>query len=406
MNVETLAQMAEKNLVNAGSLKSFRQEQIERFKSLGFKRDPEAYKFTNVSSFFEKLNDTTDGATVPKLNSQDFFHIILKDGKELEFPQIDGVTFNWLSTPGLFENFKSIHPLTHLHHGLSDLLEVEVKKNTKLEKPLKFTYFESSGAVKALTLHFKIGSHAEVAILENFSGSASTHVLTAETYFTLDNGSKVEHVQFDHSGVEGLHHQVTMAKVSKDAQYRNIAFHLGGKLIRRNLILELTEAGAHGESYALYLTQGEEHSDLNTVIHHLAPDTTSDQIAKGILDGNSKGIFTGRIHIHPKAQRVASGQLNKNLLLSKKAQAHSQPQLEIFADDVKCSHGSTTGQLSPDEIFYFKARGIPEERARTLLAHAFGMEVVLKISDKKIRHLIEGHILTAMREKFHIGGES
>jgi FeS assembly protein SufD len=405
MNVETLAQLAEANLANAGSLQGFRKTHLEQFKAQGLKRDPEAYKFTNVTSFFEKLNDTTDGGIAPTLKAEDFHHVILKDGKELQFPEIDGVTFKWIEDASIFETFKSNNPLTHLHHGMSDILEIEVKKKTKLTKPLKFTYFESSGAVKALTLHFKIRSQAEVSILENYSGSASTHVLATETYFTLESASQVEHVQFDHSGAEGLHHQVTIAKAARDAQYRNVAFHLGGKLIRRNLALELTEAGAHGESYALYLTQGEEHSDLSTVIHHLAPDTTSDQVAKGILDGNSKGIFTGRIHIHPKAQRVASGQLNKNLLLSKKAQAHSQPQLEIFADDVKCSHGSTTGQLSPEEIFYFKARGIPEERARTLLAHAFGMEVVIKIADRTIRNLIEGQILTAMREKFHIGGQ-
>jgi len=178
-----------------------------------------------------------------------------------------------------------------------------------------------------------------------------------------------------------------------------------GKLNRKNLTLNLNEAGANGESYSLFLTNGREHSDINTAINHKAADTTSDQMAKGILDGESKGIFTGLIHIFPKSQRVASAQLNKNLLLSKKAQLHSQPQLEIFADDVKCSHGSTTGQLSDDEVFYFQARGIPADKARTLLAHGFGMEIVQKITNQEARGYLGQTVMSHLETKFNLGGK-
>jgi Fe-S cluster assembly protein SufD len=140
------------------------------------------------------------------------------------------------------------------------------------------------------------------------------------------------------------------------------------------------------------------------VIHHLSADTTSDQISKGILSGNSKGVFTGKIHIHPQAQRVNSGQINRNLLLSPKAQIHSQPQLEIFADDVKCSHGSTTGQMSDEELFYFEARGIRPEKARTLLAHGFALEVVNKIKNKELKNKISELVLNELTLKFNIGG--
>ena len=141
------------------------------------------------------------------------------------------------------------------------------------------------------------------------------------------------------------------------------------------------------------------------MIHHLAADTTSQQIAKGILNGDSKGIFTGKIHIHPHAQRVVSGQLNKNLILSKKAQAHSMPQLEIFADDVKCSHGSTTGELSDEEIFYFEARGIPKDEAKTILANGFGLEIVHKIENKTLRKKIESVVLDQLNIKFKLGAQ-
>jgi Fe-S cluster assembly protein SufD len=216
----------------------------------------------------------------------------------------------------------------------------------------------------------------------------------------------VEHVQISQGNDSNFSHAETQVTLKKDARYRNVLLHLSGKLNRRNVNIDLWESGAHAESYNLYLTDRTEHSDISTQVQHRAADTTSNQIAKGILDGESKGIFTGKIHIHPKAQRVASGQLNKNLLLSKKAQAHSQPQLEIFADDVKCSHGSTTGQLSPDEVFYFQARGIPADKARTLLAHGFGLEVVMKIQNEIVRSWVELQVLAALKNKFNLGGRS
>ena len=173
---------------------------------------------------------------------------------------------------------------------------------------------------------------------------------------------------------------------------------------RKNLTLNLNAPGANGENYSLFLTNGKEHSDIYTEVNHKSSDTFSNQIAKGILDENSKGIFTGKIHIYPKAQRVSSGQLNKNLLLSNKAQVHSQPQLEIFADDVKCSHGSTTGQLSSDEVFYFQTRGIPAEKARTLIALGFGLEIVQKIKNPLAQKFTLSLIREKLAEKFSIGG--
>jgi Fe-S cluster assembly protein SufD len=169
--------------------------------------------------------------------------------------------------------------------------------------------------------------------------------------------------------------------------------------------MTLNNSGANAESYALYMTEGKEHTDINTMINHKAADTTSNQVAKGIVDGESKAIFTGRIHIFKDAQRVASGQLNKNLLLSKKAQVHSQPQLEIFADDVKCSHGSTTGQLSNDEVFYFQTRGIPQERAKSLLAYGFGLDVVMQITNPEARAIAEVVVKEKLKAKFKLGGE-
>lgn len=402
MNIESIAQWAEQNLSNAGALKAFRQNHIQKFRKNAFSSDPEAYKFTNVTSIIDTLGDTDAEVAAPVLDER-FYNLVFDNGELTSRPSVKGLTVRLLEDERIYKEFATVNPFTHLHHGLSRIIQIELDKNTKLDRPLKLTFLDSG--INAPTVLFKVGHFSELSVFEDHAISQRSHIEASEIYFTIAEGAKVEHVQLDHSFSEGVHHHVTYSKVQKDATYRNVILHTGGKLIRRNVVTELLGPGSHTDSFALYLTAGEEHSDLSTVVHHLAADSTSEQIAKGILDGSSKGIFTGRIHIHKDAQRVASGQLNKNLLLSKKAQAHSQPQLEIFADDVKCSHGSTTGQLSPEEIFYFKARGIPEEKARTLLALGFGLEIVQKIASPPMRELAENKIREALKEKFKLGGQ-
>jgi Fe-S cluster assembly protein SufD len=305
----------------------------------------------------------------------------------------------------LSKTLKENNALSHLHHSLlGNGILLEIEKNVKLDKPIRLVNVVTRSGVTAPTFVIKANAFSEASILEENYDQAIAHAAINETYVYVETGAQLEHVQISHCSESALFHSSTQTYVARDGNYRNVLLNISGKLNRRNLNLELFDSGANGESYNLYLTNGTEHSDINTVIQHRAADTTSNQIAKGILDGDSKGIFTGKIHIYPQAQRVASAQLNKNLLLSNKAQAHSQPQLEIFADDVKCSHGSTTGQLSDDEVFYFMARGIPAEKAKTLLAHAFGMEIVLKIKNKIVQTKAESLVMESLKLKFQLGG--
>jgi Fe-S cluster assembly protein SufD len=413
MNNENLAILAEQNLaMSTGVLKDFRATHLELFKKQGIKHDPESYKFTNLNSFMENLKFSpyeTAHLNLDKYQDEKFHTLFFLDGEiQQTSSKIPGVSFHSLETEfhRLAGELKDTHPLSHLHHALlGSGVVIEIEKNTKLQKPVRLFHLVTKSGVLAPTIFIKLHAMSEASILEENYDLNVGHSFLGETYIQVDQGASLEHVQIVVGGEESLLHSQNQTYLQRDAKYRNVILNLGGKLNRRNVNLELLESGAHAESYNLYLTNQTEHSDISTVIQHKAADTTSDQIAKGILDGDSKGIFTGKIHIHPKAQRVASGQLNKNLLLSKKAQAHSQPQLEIFADDVKCSHGSTTGQLSDDEVFYFQARGIPADKARTILAHGFGLEVVLKISDPEIRNKAEAMVMDALKNKFKIGGQ-
>ena len=414
MELSTFASEAKTKIASStGSLKDFRLTYLALFNKTGFaSKDPEDYKFSNLPRFMEEYLPSKKESLV--LEIQDYLSpqlptLLFLDGEYMDTK----TTTAGLTIKSLSEHFDSVKDLfaptdagTNFHHShMSEGVILEVAKNTKIEKPIRVVYLNTRTAVFAPTIILKTGAHAEVTLLEESIAIDNEYSFFAETYIDAAAGSKIEHIQLDRGSEKTISHGSTHTQIDKDASYKNVSFIIGGKFNRRNLTMSLNSSGANAESYALYMTEGKEHTDINTMINHKAADTTSNQVAKGIVDGESKAIFTGRIHIFKDAQRVASGQLNKNLLLSKKAQVHSQPQLEIFADDVKCSHGSTTGQLSNDEVFYFQTRGIPQERAKSLLAYGFGLDVVMQISNPEARKIAEVVVKEKLKTKFKLGGE-
>lgn len=408
MNFDQLADTAERRLkLDDGKETSFRKSYLHKLSLEGLTNSftGDFYKFTNMKSFLEKIpfeprNNPVDLDTYINESLPTLFFI---DG-DLQNPELKVQGVKTELYKGRPEEGQT-HALTNLHHGMmSDGVKITISKNTKASSPIRILHLITRAGVVAPTVIVDAESHSEITLIEENVAVDTAYALTSETHVHVRPGARVEHIHLEKGKEESVHHGSTYAQIEKDSTYRNFVFHISGHLNRRNVFLNLNSAGAHAESFNLYLTNGSEQSDIYTEIHHRAADSTSEQLAKGILDGSSKGVFTGKIHIHPDAQRVKSGQLNKNLLLSKKAQVHSQPQLEIFADDVKCSHGSTTGQLSPEEIFYFESRGIPLEKAKTLLAHGFGLEVVLKIQDKIARELASALVLETLKTKFDLGG--
>jgi Fe-S cluster assembly protein SufD len=411
MNIDMLSTLVEEKIkTTEKSLNDFTTSHLNEFKKKGFKEVTlDSYKFTPLNSFFEKLNNKEEFTGKIPHESFNFPTITFIDGKWVNSdPLPQGVTVKKMKDhfevvkPYLTEN----NALSHLHHALfEEGVFLEVAKNEEIKTPLCLVHYQTKPGISALTHLVVAHPHSKITLIEETRalGNASQGVIS-ETYLKALPNSKVEHICLDLQNGSCMNHHSVLAEIEQNAEVRSVVFHGSGLMNRKNLTLNLNAPGSHGESFSLYLTKEGEHSDIFTEINHKSPDTTSRQISKGILDGDSKGIFTGKIHIYPKAQRVNSSQLNKNLLLSKKAQVHSQPQLEIFADDVKCSHGSTTGQLSPDEVFYLEARGIPKERARNLLALGHGMEIVQNIQNEKGRLYISGIIRDLLSLKFSLKG--
>jgi Fe-S cluster assembly protein SufD len=167
-------------------------------------------------------------------------------------------------------------------------------------------------------------------------------------------------------------------------------------MIRNNLNLLLDGERCEGNMYGLYMIGGNSHVDNHTSVDHLKPHSQSNEMYKGVLDGKSTGVFNGKIYVRPHAQKTNAFQSNRNILLSDQATMDTKPQLEIWADDVKCSHGATVGSLDIEPLFYLKSRGIPEKKAKALLTFAFAMDLIEKIKLDSLQKLIESKIMAQL----------
>jgi Fe-S cluster assembly protein SufD len=199
----------------------------------------------------------------------------------------------------------------------------------------------------------------------------------------------VEHCRLQDEGQSAFHMATIHAELGRNANFVAHSFVLGARLSRSNIRTNLAGEGVECILNGLYLTKDDQLADHHMVVDHAQPHCNSHEYFNGILDNRSKGVFHGRILVRPEAQKTDAKQTNKNLLLSDDATIDSKPQLEIYADDVKCTHGATIGQLNDESIFYLRARGIGLETARRMLMHAFAGEIIARIRHEPLRQELD-----------------
>ncbi|HVP28772.1 MAG TPA: Fe-S cluster assembly protein SufD [Myxococcota bacterium] len=242
------------------------------------------------------------------------------------------------------------------------------------------------------------GRDSEATVIEDHvSLGEGTFFTNAVTEIELEAGARLDYVKLQREAPGGYHVSAVQATLGRDARFLSVTLSLGGALTRSDLEARLDGPGADCTLDGLYVAGDRQLVDNHTTIDHLRPHGTSRELYKGILDGRSRGVFRGRVIVRKEAQKTDSRQTNKNLLLSRDAEADSKPQLEISADDVKCSHGSTIGQLEEDALFYLRARGIDEVEARRLLLRAFASEVTQAIREEPVRSEVEALLLARLR---------
>jgi Fe-S cluster assembly protein SufD len=279
---------------------------------------------------------------------------------------------------------------------IGDGAVVVIPPGCRLSQPIYLVY-ASTAKDRPLVSHPRslivLGAGSEASVVESYAGmNGGTYFCNAVTELVAGADSVVHHYRIQREGTAGFHAGTLAATLGRGSSLTANAVTLSGALVRNDVHVALDGEGADCALNGLYLGAGKQHIDNYTEIEHLRPRASSRELYKGILDGASHGVFNGKIVVHKDAQKTDARQTNKNLLLSADAVVNTKPQLEIYADDVKCSHGSTIGQLDPDALFYLRSRGLGPEEARSLLSFAFASDIVGRIKIESLRRRLDDYL--------------
>lgn len=268
---------------------------------------------------------------------------------------------------------------------------IAIPKNKQVKNAIELRLNGTDAGQFTTALNITVEDGAEVTIIERQTGEGS-YWKDINLTITIGQNAKLSHYRFceeDPFCVVREHADITMAR---DARYNMVAINGCAGFGRAEFYVKMTGEGGECDLSGLTLLAGKQHSDTTVIVDHTAPHCRSSQFFKNVLNDQSHGVFQGKIHVYKDAQKTDGYQLSNNLLLSQLAEMNVKPELEIYADDVKCSHGSTTGQLDETPLFYLMSRGISKENARRLLLEAFMGEVLEKISNDDVRQMFDERV--------------
>ena len=391
-------------------LRDLREGGIAHFHDLGFPNmKQEAWRFTSVAPIAEgSFEQAKPPARIPRLEDIRPF-LLFEAGYRLVF--VDGFFQPALSTP-FFDDIQSLaHVVAHRqdlvrqHLGkyaatqdrpfsalntafVSDGAFIHVPAKATVAEPIQLLFLASGD--KQVVTHPRnlvlVEREARASIVETYASlAASAYWTNAVTEIVVGDGARVDYTRVQRESDRAYHVAATQSHQGRDSTLNLHFVAFGGALARHDIGAVLAGPGGTLILNGLYLLAGAQHADHHTTIDHAADHCASHEYFNGVLDGKSRGVFTGRIIVRPGAQKTDSKQTNNNLLLSTDAHADSQPQLEIYADDVKCTHGSTVGPLDPRALFYLRSRGIGEQDARRLLTYGFAAEILGRMDVAPLR---------------------
>jgi Fe-S cluster assembly protein SufD len=403
-------------------LRTLREDAIRRFR---FQRFPttrdEEFRFTNVSAIADRAFDVAGVVPATSGTLKRRFVIAGLDAHELVFvngrlaPALSsvgdlpkGVRVTNLATtlvdePHLVEPYLGraikfeMQGFAALNTALAeDGAIVLIPADVVVDRPIHLLYL--TDAPTPIAAHPRtlivVGRHSQVQIVETYAGAEGPAYFTnAVTEIFGAEGSQVEHCRVQRESLSSYHVSGTHLHLARAAVFASENVTLGGALVRNDVNAVLDAEGINCTLNGLYLVDGDRVVDNHTTIDHAKPHCESHELYKGILDDRGKGVFNGKIFVRLDAQKTDAKQTNQVLLLSDDATINTKPQLEIFADDVKCTHGATVGQLSEEQLFYLKARGVGEAHARAILIHAFASDIVERIQVEPLREYLEQILL-------------
>ena len=370
-------------------VKDIRIENFNEFKESGIPTSKEEFwKYTDPS--IVKDSEFSLGAS-SEIND-DKFDIIIVNGKLVK--KIERImntdVQNGFSANLLENNYfdKTKNPFINLNNAfLTDGCVINFNNESKEDiRILNVVNNTNSEQIIHPRIIIKAGKNSNITIFEEvrFLGEMK-NLVNSVTNFYLEEGANVEHVMVDDFSENTYQISNILVEQKKDSTFSSYNYSNAKNLARKDIIVELKDRGSHCDLRGVYLADNDNHIDHHTIIEHEKEHCTSNELYKGILSGKSTGVFNGRIHVHNEAQKTDAIQSNQNILLSDNAIIHTKPELEIYADDVKCTHGATVGQLDEKGIFYLRARGIKRKEAQKMMMRAYVGEVLSGIKNERTR---------------------
>lgn len=418
----------EKNLNGEAStnLHAIRRTALATFKELGFPTTKhEEWRFTNVKPIatreFQPATRTQSGVSADSIRPFSF-----STPNRLVF--VNGLFARELSSAGPLQKGMVVDSLSSAIKKNAAMVEQHVARyapfgdnaftalNTafvrdgafvvipdaqRLEDPIHLLFLASQadGLMIGPRNVVVVGKAAQCSLVESYGSlDDGTYFTNAVTEMTLDEDAVIEHDKLQNEGLQAYHVASVHVHQKRRSNYTSNSISLGGSITRNNLTVVLDAEDCEATLNGLSLGTGSQLMDNHTVIDHAKPHCASHEVYKAVLDGKSQGVFNGKIFVRQDAQKTDAKQTNKTLLLSDSARMDTKPQLEIFADDVKCTHGATVGQLDEEQVFYLRSRGIDETTARDMLTFAFASDVVRRIHNEALRSQLESLVHAKLGE--------
>jgi Fe-S cluster assembly protein SufD len=394
---------------------------FEKFKALGFPTTKnEEWRFTNIEPLLKQAFELTEKSADEKVSEKDLEDIYFKNwnGPQIVFVNgyySDKLSKNQALTNGLIiENLSSLldtaqDPLLESFTGfevydenvfsalntafISDGIVIKVPQNTQSESPVNLIFLSTEHQT-ARVMHPRnliyVEKNSALSVVESyFSTGSGVYFNNPVTELKIEENARLNHVRIQNENTNAYHVGNIFTDQDRNSVYHSTSVTFGGRISRNNYYARLNGEGIETTLNGLYLGHGKQLIDNHTFLDHAKPHCTSHEVYQGILTDKANAVFSGKIMVRQDAQKTDAKQSNNCLILSDDARINSKPQLEIYADDVRCTHGATVGQLNEDAVFYLQSRGIPEKKAKNILTYAYAERVIDGIDSGIIKSRID-----------------
>ena len=418
------------NVPNDEPIHDLRKIAFNHLLDSGFptKRDEE-WRFTDINPILSESFTLAESDKIADIKKSDIEHLIFKDWSGPKLVFIDGIFAGNLSElnlnqvgitidsldallekdqQSLLDTFASFNTFSENAFSalntafIKDGAVIKLEKDVVAEEPIHLLYIATeqnkAQLINPRNLIFLL-ENSQVTIVEShFSLSNGQYFNNPVTEIRIAENARLNHIRIQNESENAFHIGSIFVDQKQKSNYFSTSLTFGGKIARNNIYTNLDGEGIEAILNGLYMGHGNQLIDNHTFIDHAKPHCESHELYQGILTDDANGVFSGKIMVHPDAQKTDAKQSNNCLLLSDEARINSKPQLEIYADDVRCTHGATVGQLNEDAIFYLRSRGISEQRAKNILTYAFAEQVVEGIGIDSVRDYVDNIILSRLKE--------